>query len=73
MEVAAVDLTDRTASESFLRDLDARAYTPDVLINNAGQGLSGPLARLLQKDGHVTGIGRYPFERDTKNRPWPVP
>ncbi len=42
MEVAAVDLTDRTASESFLRDLDARAYTPDVLINNAGQGLSGP-------------------------------
>jgi hypothetical protein len=36
VEVAAVDLTDRTATESLLRRLDARGYTPDVLVNNAG-------------------------------------
>ena len=42
VEVAAVDLTDRTATESLLCRLDARGYTPDVLVNNAGQGLSGP-------------------------------
>jgi short-subunit dehydrogenase len=44
VELAAVDLTNRAAIESFLRDLDARGYTPDVLVNNAGQGLSGPFA-----------------------------
>lgn len=42
VEAVAVDLTDRTATESFLSSLDARGYTPDVLVNNAGQGLSGP-------------------------------
>jgi short-subunit dehydrogenase len=44
VEVAAVDLTDRAAIESFLSSLDARGYTPDVLVNNAGQGLSGSFA-----------------------------
>jgi len=44
VELAAVDLTNRAAIESFLRDLNARGYTPDVLVNNAGQGLSGPFA-----------------------------
>jgi NADP-dependent 3-hydroxy acid dehydrogenase YdfG len=56
VEVAAVDLTDRAAIESFLRSLDARGYTPDVLVNNAGQGLSGafvesdwsPIASMLE-------------------------
>jgi short-subunit dehydrogenase len=47
VEVAAVDLTDRTATESLLRRLDARGYTPDVLVNNAGQGLSG---RFVESD-----------------------
>jgi short-subunit dehydrogenase len=42
VELAAVDLTDPAALESFLRSLNARGYTPDVLVNNAGQGLSGP-------------------------------
>lgn len=44
VEVAAVDLTDRAALDTLLRSLDARGYTPDVLVNNAGQGLSGPFA-----------------------------
>jgi short-subunit dehydrogenase len=42
VDVATVDLTDRTATDSFLRSLEARGYTPNVLVNNAGQGLSGP-------------------------------
>jgi short-subunit dehydrogenase len=40
-EVAALDLTDTDALEAFLVELDARGYVPDVLVNNAGQGLSG--------------------------------
>ena len=42
VEIAAVDLTDRAAIERWLRSLDARGYTPDILVNTAGQGLSGP-------------------------------
>ena len=42
VELAAVDLTDRSAIEGLLSSLDARGYTPDVLVNNAGRGLSGP-------------------------------
>jgi short-subunit dehydrogenase len=40
-ETRAVDLADTQAIERFLADLDARDYRPDVLVNNAGQGLSG--------------------------------
>jgi short-subunit dehydrogenase len=40
-DIAAVDLSDAVALESFLADLDARGYVPDVLVNNAGQGASG--------------------------------
>jgi short-subunit dehydrogenase len=40
-ETHAVDLTDEAALDRFLADLSARGYTPDVLVNNAGQGLSG--------------------------------
>lgn len=40
-EVAALDLSDAAALDVFLADLDARGYLPDVLVNNAGQGVSG--------------------------------
>jgi short-subunit dehydrogenase len=40
-ETRAVDLTDAHAVDQFLADLNAREYVPDVLVNNAGQGLSG--------------------------------
>jgi short-subunit dehydrogenase len=40
-QIAAVDLTDAAALEAFLESLDARAYVPDVLVNNAGAGASG--------------------------------
>jgi short-subunit dehydrogenase len=43
-EIAAVDLADPNALEAFLAGLDARGYLPDVLVNNAGQGLSGAFA-----------------------------
>lgn len=39
--VFAVDLSDGAALETFLSDLDAEGYVPDVLVNNAGHGLSG--------------------------------
>jgi len=41
VETCALDLADPGALETFLRGLDARGYTPDVLINNAAHGLSG--------------------------------
>lgn len=40
-QIAAVDLADAAALNSFIADLDARAYAPDVLVNNAGHGASG--------------------------------
>lgn len=40
-ETAALDLADAAALEAFLAGLDARGYLPDVLVNNAGHGLSG--------------------------------
>ena len=40
-ETRVVDLADARALDQFLADLDARGYVPDVLVNNAGQGLSG--------------------------------
>ena len=40
-ETAAVDLADPAALEAFIASLDKRGYVPDVLVNNAGQGLSG--------------------------------
>jgi short-subunit dehydrogenase len=40
-ELAAVDLSDAAAREAFLTCLDARKYVPDVLVNNAGAGVSG--------------------------------
>ncbi|MCG6183444.1 SDR family NAD(P)-dependent oxidoreductase, partial [Anoxybacillus sp. LAT_26] len=40
-ETASVDLADPVARTAFLASLDARGYLPDVLVNNAGQGLSG--------------------------------
>jgi uncharacterized protein len=40
-ETHAVDLTDAAAVDRFLAELDARGYAPDVLVNNAGQGMSG--------------------------------
>jgi short-subunit dehydrogenase len=40
-ETAALDLADPKALEAFLAELDARGYMPDVLINNAGLGVSG--------------------------------
>jgi short-subunit dehydrogenase len=43
-ETAAVDLSDPAALEAFLASLDARDYLPDVLVNNAGQGMSGVFA-----------------------------
>jgi len=43
-EIAAVDLSDAAALETFLQELDARGYVPDVLVNNAGQGNSGSFA-----------------------------
>lgn len=43
-ETAVVDLADAAALEAFLARLDARSYVPDVLVNNAGQGLSGAFA-----------------------------
>jgi len=40
-EIAAVDLADPAALEAFIASLDQRGYVPDVLVNNAGQGMSG--------------------------------
>ncbi len=40
-ETAAVDLADPAALEAFIASLDKHGYVPDVLVNNAGQGLSG--------------------------------
>ena len=40
-EIAAVDLGDAAALDSFLAGLDARGYVPDVVVNNAGAGASG--------------------------------
>jgi short-subunit dehydrogenase len=41
-EIAAVDLADAAALDAFIARLDARGYMPDVLVNNAGHGASGP-------------------------------
>jgi short-subunit dehydrogenase len=41
-ETAAVDLADAAALDAFIASLDARGYLPDVLVNNAGHGASGP-------------------------------
>lgn len=41
VQTAAVDLADAGALNAFLDALDASGYLPDVLVNNAGQGLSG--------------------------------
>jgi uncharacterized protein len=41
-QIAALDLTDAAALEALVADLDARGFVPDVLVNNAGQGVSGP-------------------------------
>ncbi len=41
-EIAAVDLADAAALDAFIASLDARGYMPDVLVNNAGHGASGP-------------------------------
>jgi NAD(P)-dependent dehydrogenase (short-subunit alcohol dehydrogenase family) len=43
VEVAALDLSNAAALDGFLAQLDARGYLPDVLVNNAGQGVSGAL------------------------------
>ena len=43
-EIAAVDLTDASALDTFLASLDRRGIVPDILINNAGQGASGEFA-----------------------------
>jgi short-subunit dehydrogenase len=43
-EIAAVDLSDAAALDAFLASLDARGYLPDVLVNNAGAGVSGAFA-----------------------------
>jgi short-subunit dehydrogenase len=51
-ETYAVDLTDANALDRFLQDLDARGYMPDVLVNNAGQGLSGAF---VEADGARVG------------------
>ena len=42
IEVAALDLSNAAALDAFLAQLDARGYLPDLLVNNAGQGVSGP-------------------------------
>ncbi|MFZ0605644.1 MAG: SDR family NAD(P)-dependent oxidoreductase [Roseiarcus sp.] len=41
VEVAPLDLSNAAALDGFLAQLDARGYLPDVLVNNAGQGVSG--------------------------------
>jgi short-subunit dehydrogenase len=41
IEVAALDLSNPAELDAFLAGLDARGFLPDVLVNNAGQGLSG--------------------------------
>ena len=43
-EAAVVDLTETSQIEEFLASLDARGIVPDVLVNNAGHGASGPLS-----------------------------
>ena len=43
-EIETVDLTDAAALDALLAKLDARGYVPDVLVNNAGLGLSGAFA-----------------------------
>jgi hypothetical protein len=43
-EIETVDLTDAAALDALLARLDARGYVPDVLVNNAGLGLSGAFA-----------------------------
>lgn len=40
-QIAAMDLADAAALDRFIADLDAKAYVPDVLVNNAGHGASG--------------------------------
>jgi len=40
-QTAAVDLTDSTALDALLADLDRRGIQPDMLVNNAGHGASG--------------------------------
>lgn len=44
VETASVDLTDAAALGAFLTGLEARGDVPDVLVNNAGHGLSGAFA-----------------------------
>ena len=43
-ETVAIDLSDADELSTFIADLDARGYVPDVLVNNAGQGASGAFA-----------------------------
>ncbi len=55
-DVAVVDLARAAALEAFLTGLDRRGFVPDLVVNNAGQGLCGPfieadwssLARMLR-------------------------
>src|ERR1700761_9612411 len=43
-EIETVDLPAAAALDALLAKLDARGYVPDVLVNNAGLGLSGAFA-----------------------------
>ncbi len=40
-QTAAVDLADAQALDTFIAELEACGYMPDVLVNNAGHGASG--------------------------------
>lgn len=48
--VLALDLSDPAAPEAIFADLEARNITVDVLVNNAGYGLSGRFADLNSAD-----------------------
>lgn len=43
-EFLSVDLSDGEARSRFLTDLERRGFAPDLVVNNAGHGASGPYA-----------------------------
>ncbi|WP_298199993.1 SDR family oxidoreductase [Novosphingobium sp.] len=63
-EIAVVDLADHAALEAFLGTLDDRGYCPDVLVNNAGQGLSGTFVTgEWSKIGTMLGVNMVALAR----------
>lgn len=63
VELASVDVTDRDAMQRLAGEIDERRGGVDILINNAGLGLTGPVATATAADWdwivdvNVRGVG----------------